>query len=98
MDVNDHVVSIRTSYPIKPLIDSLQANPTSWDWNTTKIVYIQKCDERESATHEIAFVNLADCSPVTSTYQRVSSMDRSFVQAYFESLGPTIKYCSFLSG
>ncbi|KAH7103110.1 hypothetical protein BKA62DRAFT_768930 [Auriculariales sp. MPI-PUGE-AT-0066] len=66
------------------------ANPLSWDWNTTKIVYSKICNEDKDATHELSFVNLDDCSPITTRYKRISSMDRNEVHAYQVSLGPTI--------
>ncbi|KAH7099314.1 hypothetical protein BKA62DRAFT_659769 [Auriculariales sp. MPI-PUGE-AT-0066] len=66
------------------------ANPSSWDWNTTKIYYGGACPLFGNETREIAFVNLDDCSPVTSRYTRLPSMDRISVSAYDPSLGPTI--------
>ena len=67
-----------------------QANPSSWDWNTTKIYYAKRCDMKVNTTREVAFVNLDDCSPVTSRYKRIPSMDRSFVAAWNPTAGPTI--------
>ena len=78
------------SYPVGIVSHFSQANPSSWDWNTTKIYYAQQCDLDVDATHELSFVNLEDCSPVTTRFQRVDSMDRNEVRAYGEFLGPTI--------
>ncbi|KAH7103240.1 hypothetical protein BKA62DRAFT_786376 [Auriculariales sp. MPI-PUGE-AT-0066] len=66
------------------------ANPSSWDWNTTKIFYAKWCELDIDATHELSFVNLDDCSPVTTRYKRIRSMDRNEVHAYIGAPGPTI--------
>ncbi|KZV97188.1 hypothetical protein EXIGLDRAFT_833041 [Exidia glandulosa HHB12029] len=63
---------------------------SAWDGNTTKIYYRFPCDADRNVTREVAFVNLDDCSPVTSRYTRLPAMDHCLVQAYNIYVGPTI--------
>ncbi|EJD37545.1 hypothetical protein AURDEDRAFT_173403 [Auricularia subglabra TFB-10046 SS5] len=47
-------------------------DPNAFDFNTTKIIFAHPCELDKDTLHEMSFVNLDDCSPVTQRYRLVN--------------------------